>query len=71
MYSAWTESVWQAMWARVFVRAGGAGARAAGGAGAAATALAALLTYWLQRHAHRIFVNNPTASIVNDDAASG
>lgn len=71
MYSTWTESVWQAMWARVFVRASGAGAGAAAVAGALATLAAALLTYWLQRHAATIFTNAPQHSIVNDDAASG
>ncbi|CAH0600525.1 unnamed protein product [Chrysodeixis includens] len=70
MYSSWTESVWQAMSARVFVSAGGGGAGAAAGAGVAATLLAAALTYWLHRHADRIFAT-PAASIVNDDAASG
>lgn len=71
VYSTWTESVWQAMWARVFVRASGAGAGAAAVAGALATLAAALLTYWLQRHAATIFTNAPQHSIVNDDAASG
>ncbi|XP_041974458.1 nicastrin [Aricia agestis] len=49
VYSSWTESVWQAMWARVFVSAGGGGARAAGAAGAVVTLLAALLTWRLQK----------------------
>nr|XP_021182920.2 nicastrin [Helicoverpa armigera] len=71
VYSTWTESVWQAMWARVFVSSSGAGARAAAIAGAVATLLAALATYWLQAHAHRIFTDNRPESIVNDDAASG
>ncbi|XP_075985469.1 nicastrin [Anticarsia gemmatalis] len=70
VYSSWTESVWAAMWARVFVRASGGGARLAAGAGAAATLLAAALTYWLQRHSARLFAPS-TVAIVADDAASG
>lgn len=70
-YSTWAESVWQVMWARVFVSAGGGGATAAAVTGCIATALVAVVTYWLQRHASQIFINVPTTSIVNDDAASG
>ncbi|KAJ8734054.1 hypothetical protein PYW07_014605 [Mythimna separata] len=70
-YSTWTESVWQAMWARMFVSSSGVGARVAAVSGAVATLLAALLTYWLQTHAARIFTDAPAQSIVNDDAASG
>ncbi|XP_053601840.1 nicastrin [Plodia interpunctella] len=69
-YSTWTESVWQAMWARVFVSASGAGARLAAVAGAGATALAAALTFWIHRHSSIVFVNAP-AALVNNDAASG
>ncbi|CAH0722537.1 unnamed protein product, partial [Brenthis ino] len=57
-FSTWTESVWQAMWARVFVRATGAGARLAAVTGAAATLAAAALTYWLQRHSDLIFTDD-------------
>ncbi|CAH2099957.1 unnamed protein product [Euphydryas editha] len=67
-FSTWTESVWQAMWARVFVSAGGGGARLAAIAGALATVAAALLTYWLQRHAALVFRDAP-ASLHSD--ASG
>lgn len=70
-YSTWTESVWQAMWARTFVSSSGVGARVAAGAGAVATLLAAVLTYWLKTHSARIFTEAPAHSIVNDDAASG
>ncbi|XP_013167231.1 PREDICTED: nicastrin [Papilio xuthus] len=69
MYSTWTESVWAAMWARVFVSGSGGGARAAALAGAAATLAAALLTYWLSKHADLLF-KQPADSIAND-AASG
>ncbi|XP_072936066.1 nicastrin [Epargyreus clarus] len=54
-YSTWTESVWHAMWARVFVSASGAGARVAAATGAVATVLATALTYWLRRHAATVF----------------
>ncbi|XP_045455287.1 nicastrin [Melitaea cinxia] len=67
-FSTWTESVWQAMWARVFVSAGGGGARLAAVAGVLATSAAALLTFWLQRHATLIFLDAP-ASLHSD--ASG
>lgn len=71
-YSTWTESVWQAMWARLFVSAGGGGARAAALTGAAATALAAALTFWLQRHSRVVFLSAPhAASTVANDATSG
>ncbi|CAG9575785.1 unnamed protein product [Danaus chrysippus] len=55
-FSTWTESVWLGLWARVFVRAAGVGARVAAAAGAFATILAAFTTYWLQRHASVIFL---------------
>ncbi|XP_073943574.1 nicastrin [Choristoneura fumiferana] len=70
-FSTWTESVWQTMWARVFVSAGGGGARAALGAGAAATVLTALLTFWIQRHVARVFVNAPPGSFGSGDAVPG
>ncbi|KAL0850203.1 hypothetical protein ABMA28_012067 [Loxostege sticticalis] len=70
-YSTWTESVWQTMWARVFVAASGNGALAAFIAGAVATAIAAFLTFWIQRNAQRIFVNAPTGSLVSTDATTG
>lgn len=70
-YSTWTESVWQTMWARVFVAASGNGALAAFIAGAVATAIAAFLTFWIQRNAQRIFVNAPTGSLVSTDASTG
>ncbi|XP_069354444.1 nicastrin isoform X1 [Maniola hyperantus] len=66
-FSTWTESVWQALWVRVFVRASGAGARLAAAVGALATAAAAALTFWLQRHAARVFVDAPAS--VSSDAA--
>ncbi|XP_045760866.1 nicastrin isoform X3 [Maniola jurtina] len=66
-FSTWTESVWQAIWARVFVRASGAGARLAAAVGALATVAAAALTFWLQRHAARVFVDAPAS--VSSDAA--
>ncbi|XP_052737309.1 nicastrin [Bicyclus anynana] len=58
-FSTWTESVWQAIWARVFVRASGAGARLAAVAGVLATAAAAVVTFWLQRDAALVFVDAP------------
>ncbi|XP_050360014.1 nicastrin [Nymphalis io] len=67
-FSTWTESVWQAMWMRVFVRAGGGGAITAAVAGVLATAAAALVTHWLQRHAALVFLD-PPASLHSD--ASG
>ncbi|CAH2068575.1 unnamed protein product, partial [Iphiclides podalirius] len=69
VYSTWTESVWAAMWARVFVSAGGAGARAAALAGAGSTALAAALTYWLRRHAAAVFMHGDHGSAVRGDAS--
>lgn len=71
MYSTWTESVWQTMWARVFVAAGGGGARAALISGVFATAIAAFLTFWIQSNVQRIFVNAPSGSLVSTDAATG
>ncbi|KAG7304405.1 hypothetical protein JYU34_011346 [Plutella xylostella] len=73
IYSTWTESVWQAMWVRLFVAAGGGGARAAAAAGGVATALAAAVTFWLQRHADRIFLRSQVAAVAggSGDAASG
>lgn len=65
-YSTWTESVWQAMWARVFVSASGAGAALAAAAGGAATLATALLTYWLRRHAAVIFADAPVS--IHSDA---
>lgn len=56
------------MWARVFVAAGGGGAQAAAVAGAVVTIFAAVLTYWLQKHARIVF---PDSSIANGDAAAG
>ncbi|KAJ2946436.1 hypothetical protein O0L34_g12478 [Tuta absoluta] len=55
VYSTWTESVWQAMWARVFVTSGGGGARAAAVAGGLATALVAMATAWLRKHCRVVF----------------
>lgn len=60
--------MWQHMLARVFVAAGGGGARVAGVAGAVVTIFAAVLTYWLQAHARIVF---PNASIANGDASAG
>ncbi|CAG4922292.1 unnamed protein product [Colias eurytheme] len=54
-YSTWTESVWQTMWVRVFVTAGGGGARLAAITGVFATLVAAVTTYWLQTYSHVIF----------------
>ncbi|XP_048006054.1 nicastrin isoform X2 [Leguminivora glycinivorella] len=70
-YSTWTESVWQAMWARVFVSSGGGGASAALAAGAVLTVFTALLTYWLQRNVHHVFVNAPHPSIHSSEAVPG
>ncbi|XP_061712940.1 nicastrin [Cydia pomonella] len=70
-YSTWTESVWQAMWARVFVSAGGGGASAALAAGVVLTVFTALLTYWLQRNVRHVFVNAPRPSIHSSDAVPG
>lgn len=70
-YSTWTESVWQTMWARVFVSASGGSACVAAATGAVSTLIAALLTFWLRRHSSLIFVDPPSATIVVDDAASG
>lgn len=70
VYSTWTESVWQAMWARVFVSPSGGGAKLAAVAGLLATVIVALLTFWLHRNANVIF-NLPTGSVVVDDPASG
>ncbi|KAJ0181165.1 hypothetical protein K1T71_003250 [Dendrolimus kikuchii] len=70
-YSTWTESVWQTMWARVFVSAGGGGATVAVISGCIVTVVAALLTYWLKRHAAIAFAKAPAAVVVNEDAASG
>ncbi|XP_013195444.2 nicastrin [Amyelois transitella] len=69
-YSTWTESVWQAMWARVFVSASGNGAQFAAILGAFTTVLAAFFTFWLHKHSAVVFDNAPTA-LVNNDAASG
>ncbi|CAH2267190.1 jg2922 [Pararge aegeria aegeria] len=66
-FSSWTESVWQTIWARVFVRASGAGARLAAVTGALATAVAAILTFWLQRHSALVFIDAPSS--VSSDAA--
>lgn len=71
MYSTWTESVWQAMWARMFVSAGGSGARTACGTGVAATLIATLLTFWLKKHAHIVFSDSPTHVNVDDNATTG
>ncbi|CAH0405938.1 unnamed protein product [Chilo suppressalis] len=70
-FSTWTESVWREMWVRVFVAAGGGGARAAGVTGAVATACVAALTYWLRSRARHIFIEAPAASLVSTDAAAG
>lgn len=70
-YSTWTESVWQAMWARMFVSAGGGGATAAAISGFVATLVAALFTYWLKTHSTIIFVKAPTATVANQDTTSG
>ncbi|CAG9783039.1 unnamed protein product [Diatraea saccharalis] len=70
-FSTWTESVWRELWVRVFVSAGGGGARAAGIAGALVTVMAAVVTYWLRTRARYIFVDTPTGSLVSGDAATG
>ncbi|CAK1548578.1 unnamed protein product [Leptosia nina] len=67
-FSTWTESVWQGMWVRVFVTAGGGGARLACITGAVATVLAALITYWLQANANIIFPALSTVPLVGDAA---
>ncbi|KAM3966462.1 nicastrin [Aphomia sociella] len=67
-YSTWTESVWQTMWARVFVAASGGGARSAAVAGVATTLVAIALTAWLRRHASLVFASPPP--LVHSDAAS-
>ncbi|XP_047523406.1 nicastrin [Pieris napi] len=54
-FSTWTESVWQTMWARVFVTAGGSGAKLAGITGAIATIIAAFITYWLSVNSAVVF----------------
>ncbi|XP_068628327.1 nicastrin isoform X2 [Battus philenor] len=70
MYSTWTESVWATISARVFVSAGGGGARVAAIAGVATTILATVLTYWLRKHANTLFGQTSAGAVVND-AASG
>lgn len=72
-YSSWTESVWHAMWARMFVSASGGGSILASVIGFITTFLAAAVTYWIQKHSQLIFPQPTPTSVaqINNDVTTG